>query len=189
MAEAGEITQLLRELRNGNQSAQSQLLELVYRELHGIAQRYMRAERGDHTLQPSALVNEAYLRLLADAPPDLENRQHFFAVAAQVMRRILVDYARAYRSEKRGGNLNRVSLDDPLAFTSSDSDEMIALDAALTRLAEIDPRQSRIVELRFFVGLTEEEIAQLLSLSTRTIKREWQMAKAWLYAELGGEGR
>lgn len=151
-----------------------------------MAQRYMRSERLDHTLQPTALVNEAYLRLLGDHAPELENRQHFFAVSAQVMRRILVDHARAYRSQKRPGNWVRVDLEDPLAFTACASEEMLSLDAALTRLAEIDPRQSRIVELRFFVGLTDAEIAELLSLSTRTVRREWQMARAWLYAELGG---
>jgi RNA polymerase sigma factor (TIGR02999 family) len=182
--ETGTVTQLLGELRGGNRDAESKLLDVVYQELHQIAERYMRSERSDHTLQATALVNEAYMRLLANDKPPLENRKHFFAVAAQVMRRILVDYARAYRSQKRGGDAAHVSLEDPLAFTSSNADEVIALDEALSRLAKMDERQSRIVEFRYYVGLTEEEIAQLLSISPRTVKREWRMAKAWLYAEL-----
>ena len=182
--DTGTVTQLLGELRSGNREAESKLLDVVYQELHQIAERYMRSERSDHTLQATALVNEAYMRLLANDKPPLENRKHFFAVAAQVMRRILVDYARAYRSQKRGGDAPHVSLEDPLAFTSSNADEVIALDEALSRLAKMDERQSRIVEFRYYVGLSEEEIAELLSISLRTVKREWRMAKAWLYAEL-----
>lgn len=182
--ETGTVTQLLGELREGHREAETKLLEVVYQELHQIAERYMRSERSDHTLQATALVNEAYMRLLANDRPALENRKHFFAVAAQVMRRILVDYARAYRSQKRGGEVTRVSLEDPLAFTSSNADEVIALDEALTRLSRLDERQGRIVELRYYVGLTEEGISELLSISPRTVKREWRMAKAWLYSEL-----
>lgn len=182
--ESGTVTQLLGELREGNREAESKLLETVYQELHRIAEQYMRGERSDHTLQATALVNEAYMRLLANDRPPLENRKHFFAVAAQVMRRILVDYARAYRSQKRGGNAAHVSLEDPLAFTETNAEDVLALDEALTRLAKLDERQCRIVELRYYVGLTEEEIGELLSISTRTVKREWRMGKAWLYSEL-----
>lgn len=182
--EPGTVTQLLRELHEGNREAQPKLLEVVYRELHRIAERYMRRERVDHTLQPTALVNEAYLRLLADDCPSLENRQHFFAVAAQMMRRILVDYARSYRSEKRGGQATHVRLEDCLAFTPENAKEIIALDEALSRLSQVDPRQSRIVELRFFVGLSEAQIAELLMISRTTVMRDWRVAKAWLYSEL-----
>jgi len=186
MAEAGQVTILLRQLREGNRGARAELFDLVYVELRGIARRYMRAERGNHTLQPTALVNEAYMRLIAHQAPDLVDRQHFFAASAQTMRRVLLDYARAYRAKKRGGLVTRVALEPTLVATLGDSEEVIALDTALTRLAVMDPRQSQIVELRFFAGLTEEEIAELLSLSTRTVRREWQVAKAWLYAELKG---
>jgi len=182
--EPGTVTQLLRELQEGNRDAQSKLLDVVYRELHRIAARYMRKERVDHTLQPTALVNEAYLRLLGEDCPSLENRQHFFAVAAQMMRRILVDYARSYRSEKRGGQATHVRLEDCLAFRSENATEIIALDEAHSCLSQVDPRQSRIVELRFFVGLNEAQIAELLMISRTTVMRDWRVAKAWLYSEL-----
>lgn len=183
-SEAGDITRLLGELVKGDRTIQQQLLQLVHGELHRMARRYMRAERADHTLQPTALVNEVYLRLVAQGMPSLSNRSHFFALAAQAMRRILVDYARATRSQKRGGDLQQVDLDGVTMFTEEDAEEMIALDRALSRLEKLDQRQSRIVELRFFMGLPEEEVAEALEISVRTVKRDWRIAKAWLHAEL-----
>jgi RNA polymerase sigma-70 factor (ECF subfamily) len=183
----GDITQLLQDVKLGKAGAESELVALVYRELHNIANRLMRAERPDHTLQPTALVNEAYLRLVTINHQNWQNRAHFFAVAAQIMRRILVDYARAHRSNKRGGSLQRVDLDLPLAQAEDSCEELIAIDESLTRLASWDPRQSRIVELKFFVGLSEEDIAETLQVSSRTVRREWKIARAWLYGELNTE--
>jgi RNA polymerase sigma factor (TIGR02999 family) len=136
------------------------------------------------TLQPTELVHETYLKLLGQHSVSLENRAHFFGAASTVMREILVDYARSKRTEKRGGTRRRIDLDENLLFTDERSEELIALDEALKRLAEFDPRQNRIVELRFFGGLTEEETAQILGISTRTVKRDWRVAKAWLFAEI-----
>jgi len=180
----GNVTNLLRELRGGNRMAETQLLELVYQELHRMAQRLMRSERIDHTLQPTALVNEAYIRLVSGAQGDWQDRAHFFAVAAQVMRRILIDHARANRSDKRGGTLKRIDLDEPLLSIVENAEELIAVDEALNRLTAWDARQSKIVELRFFVGLSEDEIAEVLHISVRTVKRDWRIARAWLYGEL-----
>lgn len=180
----GDITILLAELRAGNRSAESRLLPLVYDELRRRARRYLRAERPDHTLQPTALVHEAYLRLAGQNGVDWQNRTHFFAVAAQVMRRILVDHARAHKAEKRGGHEPRIALEEGLAFTEEKSAELLALDEALARLAERDPRQARVVELRFFGGLSEDEAAEVLGISTRTLKRDWSVARAWLYKEV-----
>ena len=180
MAPPGAITQLLVELRTGNKDAESQLVPLVYEELHRLAQSYMRRERSDHTLQPTALVNEAYVRLVGQ-DKDWQNRSHFFAVGAQVMRRVLVDYARSHRSGKRGGDLQKINVDDLPLGSEHYSKELLALDDALSRLAEWDPRQSRIVELRFFGGLTEEEIGAVVGVSERTVKREWRLARAWLH--------
>lgn len=181
---SGEITQILAQMRAGDPEAASRLAPLVYQELRRIAQRYMRFERRDHTLQATALVHEAYFQLL-DQRKDWQNRSHFFAVAAQLMRRILVDYARARSAAKRGGSLDKVELDQLPAVSEPLPEKMLALDAALSRLAEWDARQSRIVELRFFGGLSEEDIAALLGVSVRTVKREWSMARAWLYREVG----
>jgi RNA polymerase sigma-70 factor, ECF subfamily len=180
----GDITQLLQDLKIGRAGAESELVGLVYRELHDIADRLMRAERPDHTLQPTALVNEAYLRLVTVNHQNWQNRTHFFAVAAQIMRRILVDYARVRHANKRGGRLQRVDLDQPLLQVEESCEDIIAIDEALTRLASWDARQSRIVELRFFVGLSEDDIAEALQVSTRTVRREWKIARAWLYGEL-----
>jgi len=150
----------------------------------------MRLERANHTLQPTALVNEAYVRLLGDQIPVLKNRMHFFAVAANAMRRILIDYARAAKSGKRGGGLQRVDIESPFLFTTDNAEEMIFLDRALSGLASLDERQCRIVEMRFFAGMSEEEIGDALGLSVRTIRREWRIARAWLHAELtGGHAR
>ena len=180
----GDITVLLAELRAGNRSAESRLLPLVYAELRRRARRYMRGERPDHTLQPTALVHEAYLRLAGQREVDWQSRAHFFAVAAQLMRRILVDHARARKAEKRGGGEPRVALNESLAMTEEKSAELMALDEALTRLAERDPRQARAVELRFFGGLSEEEAAEVMGISLRTLKRDWSVARAWLFKEI-----
>lgn len=180
----GDITLLLAELRAGNSSAESRLLSLVYDELRRLARRYMRGERPDHTLQPTALVHEAYLRLAGQRGVDWQDRAHFFGVAAQLMRRILVDHARARNAEKRGGHEPRIALDDALAFTEEKCAELLALDEALSRLAQRDPRQARVVELRFFGGLSEDEAAEVLGISTRTLKRDWSVARAWLFKEI-----
>lgn len=181
-APAGEITQILAELREGAPDAAHRLAPLIYDELRRIAQRYMRHERPDHTLQATALAHEAYLRL-ADQQQDWQNRSHFFAVAAVVMRHILVDYARARCAAKRQTVEENIAAQGVTNSTRSPED-MLALDAALCRLAEWDSRQSRIVELRFFGGLSSEEIASLLGVSVRTVKREWSLARAWLHREL-----
>lgn len=182
-----DVTQLLLDWSNGDQQALDQLLPLVYDELHRLAEHYMRRERPDHTLQPTALVHEAYLRLIDQQRVRWRNRAHFFAIAAQAMRRILVDHARRHQARKRGSG-QRVPLDEARAVPSLPEMDLVALDEALTRLAEFDPRQSRIVELRFFGGLSIEETASVLQLSPATVKREWQLAKAWLYRALTGEG-
>jgi RNA polymerase sigma-70 factor, ECF subfamily len=180
----GHITLLLTELRAENREAESRLVPLVYDELRRMARRHMRGERADHTLQPTALVHEAYLRLVDQREVRWRNRAHFFGVAAQLMRRILVDYARANKAEKRGGDVAKVPLEEALVFTEKGGPALLALDEALSRLHEFDPRQGRIVELRFFAGLTEEEIAAVLGVSARTIKRDWNIARAWLYKEI-----
>jgi len=190
VASAGEITRLLTELKGGNPQAQAELIPLVYEELRRVARNYMRREKAGHTLQPTALVNEAYLRLVEGPPIDWQNRAHFFAVAAQLMRRVLVDHARARGALKRGGNECRVSLHDQERAEEKDAD-LLALDQALERLAERDPRQARIVESRFFGGLSEKEAAAVLGISVRTVKRDWSVARAWLFKEIrkGAEGK
>ena len=180
----GEVTQLLAALRNGDRSAESRLLEVVYAELHRMAVRYMRRERRDHTLQATALIHEAYVDLIRQPEKNWQNHAHFYGVAAQSMRRVLVDYARTHRAAKRGGGQQKVSLDDALLITGEQSDDLVALDEALSRLAQFDARQSRIVELRFFGGLNEEETAEVLGASSRTVRRDWGVAKAWLYGQL-----
>jgi RNA polymerase sigma factor (TIGR02999 family) len=180
----GEVTQLLAALRNGDPSAESRLLEVVYAELHRMAVRYMRYERPDHTLQATALIHEAYVDLTRQPAKNWQDHAHFYGVAAQVMRRILVDYARTHRAAKRGGGQQKVGLDDAVLLTGEQSDELVALDEALSRLAQFDARQSRIVELRFFAGLNEEETAEVLGVSSRTVRRDWGVAKAWLYGQL-----
>ena len=180
----GEITGLLAEIRGGNRDAESQLAAHAYAELHRIAARYMSRERPDHTLQATILVDEAFLQLVKQEDRSWQNRSHFFAAAAQVMRHILIDHARSRNATRRGGPHAKLQLDDVVVFSDARCEELIALDEALSRLATWDPRQSRIVELRFFTGLTEEEIAEALGISPRTVKREWQVAKAWLHGEL-----
>jgi RNA polymerase sigma-70 factor, ECF subfamily len=182
--EPGEITSLLRQMSQGDRYAQSRLAGLVYGDLRRLAGKLMSRERPDHTLEPTALVNEAYLRLLGHADHNWNNRVHFFSVAAQVMRRILVDSARARRAEKRGAVAVKVPFDEAVIPFHEHREEVLALDEALERLSSQDPRQAKIVELRFFAGLTEEEIALLMGVSPRTIKREWNFAKAWLKRQL-----
>jgi RNA polymerase sigma-70 factor (ECF subfamily) len=182
-----EVTQLLKDWSGGDEGALAKLIPLVQPELHRLAQHYMSRERVSHTLQTTALLNEAYLRLVDDPTRNWQNRTHFVAATAQLMRRIMVDHAREHRSLKRGGGALKVSLDDAALVTETRSKELLALDEALERLAAQDPRKSQIVELRYFGGLTVEETAAFLKLSDRTVKREWRMAKVWLYRALSGE--
>jgi RNA polymerase sigma factor (TIGR02999 family) len=181
----GEVTRLLAGACSGSKDSEERLVNLVYMELHRIAQRYLRQERPDHTLQPTALVNEAYIRLLGSGERNWRSRAQFFAFAAQVMRHILVDHARGQRALKRGAGAHKMSLDEVMVVSTEHADEILLLDQALTKLAQLDERQSRIVELKFLVGLTEEEIAEVLGLSVRTVKRDWSLARAWLFGELG----
>jgi RNA polymerase sigma-70 factor (ECF subfamily) len=181
---SGDVTRYLSRMRAGDPDAKTQLLQLVLAELRLMAARMMRSERTDHTLQPTALVNELYLQMFAGNQMDVRDRRHFFAVAAQAMRRILVDHARAKRSEKRGGKQQRVDLDGVPLITHEDIQRMVELDQALERLEKLDARQCRIVELRYLAGLDEQEIALLLGISERTVKRDWMAARAWLHSEL-----
>lgn len=179
-----EITQLLLAWGQGDLTALERLMPLVYEELRRLARRHMNRQRPGHTLQTTALVNEAYLRLIDSSQVQWQNRAHFFAVSAQLMRRILVDFARSRKSLKRGAEARQVTLDDSLEVSSDRGADMIALDDALNALAEMNPRQSQIVELRYFGGLSEEEIAEALKISPRTVRRDWSLARAWLYREL-----
>lgn len=178
-----DVSSLLHEVTTGNQDALARLMPLIYGELRRLAAHCMSDERADHTLQPTALVHEAYM-LLVKQNVEWQNKAHFFAVAAQVMRRVLIDHARANLRKKRGGNQIKLSLDEVYLFSENKPDEFIALDESLKRLAERDPRQGRIVEMRFFAGLELKEIAGLLGISEKTVKRDWQVAKMWLYADL-----
>jgi RNA polymerase sigma-70 factor (ECF subfamily) len=182
--QAGEVTRLLGELRDGKTGVEAQLFALVYDELRRIAASYLRRERPDHTLQPTALVHEAYLRLIEQDGQNWENRAHFIGIAAHLMRQILVDHARKRTAIKRGGNARPVTLDDVMLPHVKRLEDLLNLDQALTRLESMDKRQCRIVELRFFGGLTEEEISHVLGISVRTIKRDWNVARAWLHAEM-----
>jgi len=182
-----EITQLLLAWSDGDQAALEKLTPLVYAELHRLARGYMFGERPGHTLQTTALINEVYLRLIDWKNVRWQGRAHFFGVAAQVMRRILVDFARARHYAKRGGAAQQVSLDEAVTIHEDRSAELIALDEALKSLAEIDPRKSQVVELRFFGGLSAKETAEALQMSLRTVEREWNSARAWLYRELRGK--
>lgn len=182
---ASRVTHLLRAWGRGDLEARSELLPLVYRELRQQAVGYLRHERPDHTLQPTALIHEAYIRLVGQRRVTWQNRAHFFGVAAQMMRRILVDHARAHRALRRPGAGLRVSFDDaPSVATEPVECEVILLDQVLTELAELDSRQARIVELRYFAGFSEQEIADALSISRSTVTREWQSARAWMYQRL-----
>ncbi|HLA09196.1 MAG TPA: sigma-70 family RNA polymerase sigma factor [Pyrinomonadaceae bacterium] len=176
-----EVTELLLAWRDGNEAALEKLLPLVYDELHRLAARYMRRESPGHTLQTSALVNEAFIRLIDQQQVHWQNRAHFFGIAAQLMRRILLDHARGQARAKRGGGLHRVSFDEGAIVSEQCAAELIALDDALNALAAFDSRKRRIVELRFFGGLSNEEVAEVMGMSLRTVEREWRKAKAWLH--------
>lgn len=182
---AHDVTRLLVDLQRGTDGAADQLVPLVYDELHKLAVHYMRAERGDHTLQPTALVHEAYIRLVDQRNASWQNRSHFFGIAAQAMRRILVDHARRKRAGKREGG-DRVTLDESVAEAPQRSVDLIALDDALNKLASLDPRQARVVELRFFGGLDIEQTAESLGISPATVKRDWTFARAFLQREMDG---
>jgi RNA polymerase sigma factor (TIGR02999 family) len=184
-----QITEWLRDWSNGDRSALEKLTPLVYRELHRLAQAYMRGERAGHALQTTALVNEAYVRLIEADSQGWQNRAHFYAVAAKLMRRILVDFARSRDRIKRGGALEQVSLDEALIVTDGYTSELLDLDEALTTLSKLDDRQGHVVELRFFGGLTEPEIAEVLKVSERTVQSDWRLARSWLLRELSGEKR
>ena len=179
-----EITQLLINWANGDQSALDTLMPMVYAELHRLAHHYMKRERPGHSIQTTALVNETYLKLIDQRKTRWQNRAQFFAISAQLMRRILVDHARSYSYVKRGGGARKVSLGDVADLSQISTTDVVMLDESLALLAEIDPRQSRIVELRFFGGLTIEETAEVLGLSPATIKSEWRTARAWLYRHM-----
>ncbi|MDP9172371.1 MAG: sigma-70 family RNA polymerase sigma factor [Planctomycetota bacterium] len=180
-----QITQLLANLKSGDRSnAASKLMPLVYDEFRALAARQLRRERPDHTLQPTALVHEAYLKLIDQTRVDWQGRTHFFAVGAQAIRRILVDHARQRKRQKRGGGAGRVALDEQVALAPERSEEILALDEALQKLAALDPRQEEIVEMRFFGGMSVEEVAEVLGVSKRTVEGDWTMARAWLMREL-----
>jgi RNA polymerase sigma factor (TIGR02999 family) len=181
----GDVSQLLAEYRGGDRGALDRLIPLVHAELRRIAARSLRAERRDHTLQPTALVSEAYLRLVEQQNASWQDRAHFLACASRIMRNILVDHARAHRADKRGGGQLRVTLGEEALQTEGPKADFVALDAALDRLAERDEQTSRIVELRYFGGLSNEETAEALGVSERTVKRGWALARAWLRRELG----
>jgi RNA polymerase sigma factor (TIGR02999 family) len=186
---AHDVTQLLHAWSEGDERALDKLMPVVYRELHRLAKRYMAHERPGHTLQTTALVNEAYLRLVDAGKVNFQNRAHFFAVSAQLMRRILVEYARRHGSQKRGGEVPRVSLEESLVVYGKRGADLVALDDALQALAAIDARRSRVVELRFFGGLSVEETAAVLRVSPETVMHDWKLAKAWLRREVSGEKR
>jgi RNA polymerase sigma factor (TIGR02999 family) len=179
-----EVTQMLMAWRKGDKTALDKLLPVVYDELHRIAGNYLRRERPNHTLQTTALVHEAYLRLADEQDIQWQNRTHFFAVAAQMMRRILVNYAVAQKTEKRGGDLFKLPLDEAILLPEKQNMDILALNDALNDLEIMDPRKSRIVELRFFAGLSNEEIAEVMEISLATVNREWRLIKAWLYNEV-----
>jgi len=181
---SSDVTVLLSALQKGDPDAASKLIPLVYNELRRLAGHYMRQERPDHTLQATALVHEAYLKLINQRSVDWQGRAHFFGIAAQLMRRILIDHARGHLREKRGGAQKALPLDEALVLSPEQSSELINLDEALQRLAKLDARQIRIVELRFFGGLSVEETAEFLGISSKTVKRDWSLAKAWLHGEL-----
>jgi RNA polymerase sigma factor (TIGR02999 family) len=179
-----DVTQLLNRLSSGDQNALSELIPVVYDELHRLAAFHLQRERPEHTLQTTALVHEAYVRLVDQKEVQWKNRGHFFAVATQAMRRVLVDYARRHQALKRGSSLPKISLDEAIAISNEDMHHVLLLDELLTRLSTIDPAESRIVELRFFGGLTVEETAEAMGISPATVKREWSVARAWLLREI-----
>lgn len=181
--ETREVTRLLQNINEGKSEAVEELIPLVYAELRRLAAHYLKSERDGHTLQPTALVHEAFLKLV-EQETHWQNRGHFFAMAANLMRRILVDYARGYKAEKRGGGAEKLSLDDIFVFVKEKPAEMIALDEALIELAKVDQRRSQVVELRFFGGLSNEEIARVLDVHVNTVLRDWNLARAWLRTQI-----
>ena len=181
---AHELTELLLNWCSGDKTAPDELFPIVYRELKAMAHRQLYNESPGHTLQTTALVNEAYIKLVDQHRVRWQNRAHFFAIAAQMMRRILIDHARGHARQRRGGKLNKISLDEAMIVTDERASDLIALDEALNDLAKVDPRRSRVVELRFFGGLTNEEIAEVLEIAPNTVIRDWNMARAWLYKQL-----
>jgi RNA polymerase sigma factor (TIGR02999 family) len=182
------VTKLLADWGHGDDAALEKLMPLVYEELRGLAHHYMEGQRPNHTLQTTALVNEAYLRLADQRKPNFTNRSHFFAVAAKAMRQILVDYAKAQQRQKRGAGASQVELDEAALISPEQSSAILDLNDALERLASLDPRAAHVVELRYFGGLKQEEIAEVLKISIVTIRRDWIFAKAWLYRELHNAG-
>jgi RNA polymerase sigma factor (TIGR02999 family) len=187
MGISSQITSLIAEWHGGREDAFDQLFALVYDELRSLASSYMRRERPDHTLQTTALVNEAYLKLVGHKDAHLESRLHFFAVSARVMRQILIDHARTRQYEKRGGKAARVSLDEAMIMSDERAADFLALDDALKNLAAVDARKSQVVEMRFFGGMTIEETAEFLGVSSNTVVRDWEMARAWLYRNIYGD--
>lgn len=185
----GEVTQLLGRLRGGDDQAFDQLYPLVYSELRRVARRQLGRERPDHTLTTAALVNEAYLKMADQSSNPAEDRTHFFRIAARAMRQILVDHARRKKAEKRGGDWHKTSLEDKQFGVNARPEEMLALDGALEKLEQVDPRLRQLVEYRFFGGLTETEIAELQGVTTRTVQRDWARARAWLYREIYGDAK
>ena len=179
-----DVTQLLLDWSNGNKDAVNKLIPLVYNHLRGLANHYLRRERPNHTLQATALIHEAYLKLVDQTNVHWQNRAHFFGIAANLMRQILVNHALSHNSAKRGGGAYKLSLDEAVGLSKERDVDLVALDEAITRLTSLDARQGRIVELRFFGGLTIEETAEVLGISPATVKREWTTAKAWLYREI-----
>ncbi len=186
-ASSHQITLLLQRWREGDARALTELMPLMYRQLRRLARTHLRRERAGHTLQSGALVNEAYLRLVEHKEAQWQGRAHFLAVAAQLMRRILVDHARRHRAAKRGGSPLRLTLDDALVVTEQGDVDLIGLDKALSELGKLDERQTRIVELRFFGGLSVEDTAEVMGISTGTVKRAWASAKAWLHRQMRGD--
>ena len=183
------VTELLVRWRSGDRDALEALMPLVYDELRRLAHHYLRQERSDHTLQSTALVHEAYLRLTGNTPPQWQSRAHFFGIAAHLMRQILVEHARSRGTAKRGGNAPRLALDESLAMPQQTGVDVIALDRALQQLSELDAQQGRIVELRFFTGLTIEDTSEVLGISPATVKRDWTTARAWLFRAMTGEAQ
>lgn len=183
-AHSEDVTVLLSQLTQDDEGAAAKLIPLVYDELRRLARSYMTRERPDHTLQATALVHEAYLKLVEQRSVQWQSRAHFFGIAAQLMRRILIDHARGHLREKRDGGQRAISMDDALAFAPEQSMELLRLDESLERLAKMDARQAKIVELRFFGGLTVEQTAELMGISEKTVKRDWSVAKAWLHGDL-----
>jgi RNA polymerase sigma factor (TIGR02999 family) len=182
--QTNQVTQLLLDWSRGNKAALDQLMPVVYQELRKLASGFLRGERPDHTLQPTALIHEAYLRLIEQDLPQWQSRSHFFGVAARLMRQILVDHARSHQAAKRGGDQEKLSLDEAPVFSQQHAADVVALDEALNKLATFDERKCRIIEMRFFGGMTEEETGEALGLSAVTVRRELRLAKAWLRREL-----